>query len=206
MNSGVTSERVYDALKRRILIREFRPGERLDPAALSETLASSVTPVRDCLNTLRGEHLVESRSSEGFFLPHIDAPALRDLYAWNADILLAALRRWPRNPGGVDPGRPVSPSITALADATAAIFALAGRRSPNIEDRRAIGAANDRLHAVRTAEAKALEGGWTELTALQLSVARGEAGETRRLISTYHRRRRRAVDQVIHVLYRNGDR
>ena len=31
-------------------------------------------------------------------------------------------------------------------------------------------------------------------------------GETRRLISTYHRRRRRAVDQVIHVLYRNGDR
>lgn len=81
MNSGFTSERVYSALKRRLLSSEFKPGDRLDPALLSETLSSSVTPVRDVLNILRGEGLVETRTGEGFFRPLLTAPDLEDLYS-----------------------------------------------------------------------------------------------------------------------------
>ncbi|MGK4455738.1 GntR family transcriptional regulator, partial [Klebsiella pneumoniae] len=59
MNSGPTAERVHEALKRRIMGREFRPGDRLDPAVLAAPLSSSVTPVRDALHLLTGEGLVE---------------------------------------------------------------------------------------------------------------------------------------------------
>src|SRR3546814_20965129 len=92
MNAGLTSERVYEGLRQRILDREFRPGDRLDPSALAEVLNSSVTPVRDALHNLTGAGLVETRTSEGFHLPHIDEPGLQDLYAWHAEILSLALR------------------------------------------------------------------------------------------------------------------
>src|SRR3546814_5703166 len=79
MNSGHTAERVYDAIKQRIMAHEFRPGDRLDPAVLAELLASSVTPVRHALHMLAGEGLVEARTSGGFHLPSIDEPGLEDL-------------------------------------------------------------------------------------------------------------------------------
>lgn len=47
MNSGPTAERVHEALKRRIMGREFRSGDRLDPAVLAAPLSSTVTPARD---------------------------------------------------------------------------------------------------------------------------------------------------------------
>src|SRR3546814_6150334 len=92
MNAGLTSERVYEGLRQRILDREFRPGDRLDPSALAEVLNSSVTPVRDALHNLTGAGLVETRTSEGFNLPQIDEPGLQDLYAWNAEIGRANVR------------------------------------------------------------------------------------------------------------------
>ena len=64
MNSGPTSERVYGALRERILANVFAPGARLDPAVLASELASSVTPVRDALHLLAGEQLVEVRPGD----------------------------------------------------------------------------------------------------------------------------------------------
>src|SRR3546814_20892343 len=75
-------ERVYDAIKQRIMAHEFRPGDRLDPAVLAELLASSVTPGRDALHMLAGEGLVEARTSGGFHLPSIDEPGPEDVSAW----------------------------------------------------------------------------------------------------------------------------
>jgi len=42
MNAGVTSERVYDALKARLLGGGVLPGERLEPKKPANLLASSV--------------------------------------------------------------------------------------------------------------------------------------------------------------------
>src|SRR3546814_13888733 len=113
MNAGLTSERVYEGLRQRILDREFRPGDRLDPSALAEVLNSSVTPVRDALPNLTGAGLVDTRTSEGFHLPHTDEPVLQALYAWHAENLSLALpaRRAADDPAGC------RPNLAALLDA-----------------------------------------------------------------------------------------
>src|SRR5690606_19908960 len=101
MNSGATAERVHEVLKARIMGREFRPGDRLDPAVLAAPLSASVTPVRDALHLLTGEGLVETRTSGGFHVPALDEPALKDLYGWSAELLALAIRAWPRSMVGV---------------------------------------------------------------------------------------------------------
>lgn len=204
MNSGTTSERVYDALKARILVRAFRPGERLDPTVLSEPLNASVTPVRDALNTMRGEGLVEARTSEGFYLPQVDAPALRDLYRWNGEILRLAIQAWPRS---VRSAALPEASLSAADDfpeRTAALFFAISRRSPNFEHRRAVASANDRLHAVRWAECKVLSALREELDAIGRALAECAADNLRILLTAYHRRRLRAADETVRTLYRNG--
>lgn len=205
MNSGATSGRVYDGLKRRILEREFRPGDRLDPTALSETLNSSVTPVRDALHSMKGEGLIETRLSEGFYLPHVDAPGLQDLYAWTADVLGLALKHWqPRSTDG-DGTPPVREIVAAeTAPANAALFARIAGQSSNLEHRRAIASANDRLHAARLAESKVMTGIQEELAAITAALAGGLKGDLRGLLSAYHRRRHRAAAEIIRTLYRNG--
>lgn len=56
----VTFGRVYAAIKQQLLEGAFRPGERIEPAILSDELGASVTPVRDALHRLAGERLVEA--------------------------------------------------------------------------------------------------------------------------------------------------
>ena len=210
MNAGLTSERVYEGLRQRILAREFRPGDRLDPSALAEVLNSSVTPVRDALHNLTGAGLVETRTSEGFHLPHIDEPGLQDLYAWNAEILSLALRS----------GRAAAePAVSRLkfddmmaaaggdlATASAELFAGIAERSSNIEHHRAVRSANDRLHAARHAESRVLSGIDEELAALCEGLDEGAAAEHRKLITAYHRRRRRAAAEIVRSLYRDDVR
>ncbi|MBA3898046.1 MAG: GntR family transcriptional regulator, partial [Sphingomonadaceae bacterium] len=156
MNSGPTSQRVHDAIKRRILTRVFHPGQRLDPAALAETLSSSVTPVRDALHLLAGRELVVTGTSEGFHIPHLDEPGLKDLYAWNVEVLQLAIRAWPRQPTDAQ-GRNTPPEAADPASATAALFMDIGELSDNAEHAGAIGALNDRLHAIRIVEAGVIE-------------------------------------------------
>ena len=96
MNAGPTSERIYIALKQLIFERRFRPGEKLDPGRLADELGSSVTPVRDALHVLAGEGLIETRISEGYALPLIDEPGLKDLYRWCSGVFQLAVRTAPR--------------------------------------------------------------------------------------------------------------
>lgn len=197
MNSGLTSERVYSALKGRLLAGEFRPGERLDPAHLSETLSSSVTPVRDVLNILRGEGLIETRTGEGFFRPNLTAPDLEDLYGWADQVLALALRQWP---GTLPPARPYDASVGTIADRTADVFLDIATRSSNFEHKRAMVSVNDRLHAVRAVEAQVLDETEAELSAIAL--ADDDARELGKLVFAYHRRRRRLVSDVVRAVYR----
>lgn len=206
MNSGPTSERVYDALKQRILAREFRPGAHLDPNSLASTLGSSVTPVRDSLHVLKGEMLVEARTSEGFYLPHIDAPSLQDLYLWNNAVLGLALKDR-RTPSSNGQGRAAAMSgPLSTADHAACLFATIGRRSLNLENHRAIASINDRLHAARLVEAHVLEGVAEELHAIEEAIMRSAVAAVRTAIGSYHRRRMRAVSDIVRGLYRNGGR
>lgn len=203
MNSGATAERVYEALKKRIMGHEFRPGDRLDPAVLAAPLASSVTPVRDALHVLTGEGLVDTRTSGGFHLPALDEPGLKDLYGWSAELLSLALRGWPRS---VDASgiQAQAPEHATVADMTAGLFLAIGRRSLNREHARAIVRLNGRLHAVRIVERHVIESAEREVTEIASKFARGERDALRRLSASYHGRRRRMAADIVRAAYRIG--
>ena len=199
MNPGATAERVHEALKARIMGREFRPGERLDPAVLASSLAASVTPVRDALHLLTGEGLVGTRPGGGFHLPALDEPALRDLYDWSADLLLLALRKRGRWSPQIATSSEEDGSIASRASD---LFWRLASRSPNFEHARAVGRLNARLYAVRLVEPAVLAGVGEELCELGKAAGEEEGDRLRRLISAYHRRRRRAAAGVLRALYR----
>jgi DNA-binding GntR family transcriptional regulator len=199
MNSGPTAERVHEALKRRIMGREFRPGDRLDPAVLAGPLASSVTPVRDALHLLTGEGLVETRTSGGFHVPALDEPALKDLYDWSAELIALAIRGWPR-PDAAIATTPGAQDDRPIAERAAETFLSIARRSINREHARAIDRLNARLHAVRIVEPHVLEQAGEELAVVTSAAAAGERDLLRRLNTSYHRRRRRA--DIVRAAYR----
>lgn len=199
MNSGPTAERVHEALKARIMGREFRPGERLDPALLAASLASSVTPVRDALHLLTGEELVETRVNGGFHVPGLDEPALNDLYDWAAALLGLAIRSWPRK------AEPTPDGVNGdIAERTAALFLAIARCSANSEHARAVERLNARLHAVRLVEPQVLGTSEDELAELAAAAREGAKERLRRGVTAYHSRRRRAAAAIVRAVYRTG--
>jgi len=194
MNAAPVFGRAYGGLKQ--MLREGRapPGSRLDPAALSATLVASVTPVRDALHRLAGERLVTA-TSDGFHVPALSEPDLRDLYAWNHQLLLLALRASRQSRAGFLP----TPSQEAHpADMVEALFAAIGRAANNREQLLAIEGVNDRLHAVRRAELRVLDRIDEELADLIAADLRA----LRSLIGRYHRRRIAAAPELVRALYR----
>lgn len=198
MNSGITAERVYNALKGRLLGGEFKPGERLDPALLSDSLSSSVTPVRDVLNILRGEGLVETRTGEGFFRPGITVPDLEDLYAWSGQVIALAVRQWHKVPSTIVPNQ----GEEQIANRTADLLLAIASRSTNFEHKRAIRSVNDRLHPVRAVEGHLLGDVTDELDAMAAALAADDARSLSKLALAYHRRRLRFVSEIVRAVYR----
>ncbi|MGY2736613.1 GntR family transcriptional regulator [Sphingomonas sp. UYP23] len=200
MNSGATAERIYDSIKRALLEHEFRPGDRLDPALLADTLSSSVTPVREALNLLTGEGLIDTRKGDGFHVPGIDEPGACDLYDYNEQLLVLALRCWPK----------LVPSPTGLTipdtgpvDRTTFLFAHIARRSGNAEHASAIQSVSDRLTAMRHIEVGLLANIDEELAAIADCLQRDDRSGLRRVLAAYHRRRRRVAAAIVRGLYRS---
>ncbi len=193
MNPGATSQRVYHDLKQRLLAGHFKPGARLEPAHLGEQLSSSATPVRDSLHLLAGEGLVETALSDGFHVARVDAPALEDLYQWTAEVLSVVARSvvtFEASPPGDD-----------YPDAVARLFADFSVQSRNTEHARAVAALNDRLHAIRRAEAELLPEWPDELADLSRHLAEGVRSASSG-IASYHRRRIKLASEIVRYRYR----
>jgi DNA-binding GntR family transcriptional regulator len=198
MNAGPTAERIYIALKRLIFERRFRPGEKLDPGRLADELGSSVTPVRDALHVLAGEGLIETRISEGYALPLIDEPGLKDLYRWCSGVLQLAVRAAPR------PHQLVAMSVAAERDdeRAAALFAAMAKLTDNAECIRTVNALIDRTAALRHAEHAVLDGVAAELDEIEAALGSGDPSLLARQIGGYYRRRERHAGAVLRALYR----
>lgn len=201
VNSGATSDRVYDAVKRRLLSGDILPGERLDPNRFADEFHSSKTPVRDALHRLSGERLVDARPGEGFRLPMVTEPGLRDLYIWNASLLRMLVALWPRDAAG----RERTDLPVDLARAPSALFAVFAARTGNDEFIRQLDAANDRLATARVAETLVLDGLEAEARAFAVALDRAPRGTILQAIASYHRRRLRAVAELVRAMYRRGE-
>ncbi|MEZ5873062.1 MAG: GntR family transcriptional regulator [Nitratireductor sp.] len=59
-------EALYGALKRMAVDFRIRPGERINEVALARELDASRTPLREALNRLVAEQLIEFQPGKGF--------------------------------------------------------------------------------------------------------------------------------------------
>jgi DNA-binding GntR family transcriptional regulator len=202
MNGGPIAERVYESLRRLILSHGFRPGDRLDPNTLAERLAASVTPVREALNVLCGEQLVEAHRSGGYFLPALDEPKLQDMYDWAHEIALLAMRSWPLSK--TIECDPIPRRRQDYAGRVREVLETMARLSANGEHHRATVALNARLHAVRTIEIEVLPDAIEELTEIEQALDHDDRALLRRSLNTYHRHRTRAASKLVRAVYRTA--
>jgi DNA-binding GntR family transcriptional regulator len=200
-----TFERVYAAIKQRLRTGLYRPGDRLEPAALSEDLHASVTPVRDALHRLTGERLVESPPHEGFRVPMLTETTLRQLYSWHLDlVLLAAMKRR---------GNAVAAQAIAKDGVTApaayqlhnSLFLAVARSTGNPEHVAALGALTDRLEPMQRVEQMFLDGTDAETDEIVKALQGEDRRALRRSLVRYHRRRTRIVPQILAALHDRSD-
>jgi DNA-binding GntR family transcriptional regulator len=70
---------VYNRIRTEIFTGALRPGERLQPAILSERFETSTTVVREALALLAGERLIQSTAGQGYFIPELVVGELFDI-------------------------------------------------------------------------------------------------------------------------------
>ncbi|MES2846687.1 MAG: GntR family transcriptional regulator [Pseudomonadota bacterium] len=73
------SERAHERIRRDILNGELFPGEKLQIEAISDRYGIGIAPVREALNRLSSEGLVERKSQRGFFVSAISIADLEEL-------------------------------------------------------------------------------------------------------------------------------
>lgn len=74
------NEQVYEALRRRLLQREFRPGGKLSLHELASELGVSRSPVHHALTRLVEDGLLTVKARRGYYVTPITARALTDAY------------------------------------------------------------------------------------------------------------------------------
>ncbi len=86
LNYPDLGEKTYRVIKDRILAGEFDPGSRLVVVELAQELGVSRSPVKDALNLLVGEGLVEQVPGKAFVIATADANSfsqLLDFSSWS---------------------------------------------------------------------------------------------------------------------------
>ncbi len=84
-------EKVYEAIRDQIVTCELAPGSSLPVVELARQLGVSLTPVRDALNRLAAEGLVEDVARKGYFVARLDPEDIADLLDARRLIELAAV-------------------------------------------------------------------------------------------------------------------
>jgi len=74
------TEKVYDLLLESIIKRRLSLGQRLVERDLAEKLGVSKTPIREALNRLKKEGLVEGAPYRGFFVAQISPKDMEEIY------------------------------------------------------------------------------------------------------------------------------
>ena len=86
-------EKVYQILRDQILTGQLAPGSPLLVIELAEKLGVSRTPVKDALNRLSAEGLVEDIPRKGYFAAKIDVADIIDMFDARLMIETAAVER-----------------------------------------------------------------------------------------------------------------
>lgn len=195
-----TFDRVYVAIRQRLREGHYRPGDRLEPALLSDDLNASVTPVRDALHRLTGERLVEAPRHEGFRIPMMTETMLRYLYAWHRDLLLLAVLKHQTTALAeeivVNGGKGDAPVHVRQN----ALFLALARTTGNPEHVAALESLRDRLEPVQRLERLFLGETEGETTEIVRALQAHDRKALRSSLVRYHRRRARIVPELLIAL------
>lgn len=74
------SDSAFDVLRESILTRVFSPGDRLDLKALATQLGVSGTPIKDAINRLAAEGLVDIRPRSGTFVAELPPDVVAETF------------------------------------------------------------------------------------------------------------------------------
>lgn len=85
-------EALYASLKEMVVGFRIRPGERLNEVALARQLETSRTPLREALNRLISEQLIEFQPGRGFFCRDLTPGSVFELYELRTIIEVATVR------------------------------------------------------------------------------------------------------------------
>jgi DNA-binding GntR family transcriptional regulator len=195
-----TFERVYTAIRQRLREGVYRPGDRLEPALLSDELNASVTPVRDALHRLTGERLVEAPRHEGFRAPAMTETLLRYLYGWHQDLLLLAVLKHQTtaltDQIAANDGRANAP----FRERQNALFLALARSSGNPEHVAAFEALTHRLEPAQRLERFFLDETEAETTEIVRALMAHDHKALRSTLVRYHRRRAKIVPELLGAL------
>lgn len=86
------SEQAHESIRRDILNGALFPGEKLQIEAISDRYGIGSVPVREALNRLSSEGLVERKNQRGFFVAEISMAALEELVKTRIWLETLALR------------------------------------------------------------------------------------------------------------------
>lgn len=73
-------ERAYRQIRERILTLKLRPGEQIEESVLEQQLSIGRTPIREALQRLSGERLLDSVPGRGFFVKPISIDDIKSLF------------------------------------------------------------------------------------------------------------------------------
>lgn len=188
-------EPTYRRIKRALIDGIWPGGTRLEALRLAEEFGVSMTPVRDSLNQLVGEGLVDLTPGEGFRVPILTEQGLRDILHVNLVLLETVTHKEWRLPGASDiedwphdyAGR-VTASFSAIAAGSSNRFLAA------LIDR-----ISDRLHHVRIHEPDILPDAAEILSEIEASL-RGSRNQRSSALQQYHNKCQKHAFRLINVL------
>lgn len=199
MSPAHVLEPTYRRLKRALMEGLWPGGAKLEAMRLAEDFGVSMTPVRDSLNQLVGEGLVDLTPGEGFRVPPLTEQRLRDLLNVNAVLLnMANTSNWylPTQDG---------PAFTGdeYADRLAAAFSLLATGSGNRVLADIVDRISERLHLLRRCEPEVLPEANETLKQIEAGL-HGSRTDRHLAVVRYHQDCLAFVSQLTNSLARLG--
>lgn len=89
---GTATQHAIEELRRAIVARQYRPGQRVHQEEIAERLGVSLAPVREALRALEQEGQVVYRPRRGYFITELRIEDLQEIYALRRLLEERALR------------------------------------------------------------------------------------------------------------------
>lgn len=195
MSPAHVLEPTFSRLKQNLLSGTWAQDTRLEAQRLADEFGVSMTPVRDCLNRLVGEGLVEMKPGHGYRVPRMTEKGLRDMLDLNRILIEFAL-------DGSDPlpsPRPKRPRRSTYAERARTVFVELAGWSGNWAACDAIARLGDRLFVVRRVEPLLFADAVAEIEAIAHK-AHSRDHDLGDAVARYHERRRQRSADLIGLL------